>query len=157
MMSTGFMPGRVAGRIFYALESYAEQIKLGYALGDNVGYAVKTLRSGRQSFSPDVSFYTGALPENEMGFIDGAPTFAVEVRSECDYRPGADLEMAAKRADYFEAGTLVVWDVDTWNKCVYCYRKSAPQTKEVFVAGQFADAEPAVPGWRMSVDAIFRK
>ena len=47
-----------------------------------------------------------------MRFIEGPPTFAVEVRSENDYGPAAEREMAAKRADYFEAGTLVVWDVD---------------------------------------------
>ena len=71
-----------------------------------------------------------------MRFIDGAPTFAVEVRSEEDYGPAAQREMAAKRADYFEAGTLVVWDVDP-------------------VARTIADAEPAVPGWKVSVDDIF--
>ena len=40
------------------------------------------------------------------------PLFAVEVRSENDYGPAAEREMAAKRADYFAAGTRVVWDVD---------------------------------------------
>ena len=47
-----------------------------------------------------------------MRFVAGPPTFAVEVRSENDYGPSAEREMAAKRADYFEAGTRVVWDVD---------------------------------------------
>jgi hypothetical protein len=40
-----------------------------------------------------------------MRFIEGPPTFAVEVRCENDYGPSADDEYAAKRADYFEAGT----------------------------------------------------
>ncbi len=47
-----------------------------------------------------------------MRFIEGPPTFAVEVRSENAYTPAAEIEIAAKRADYFAAGTLVVWDVD---------------------------------------------
>ncbi len=47
-----------------------------------------------------------------MEFIHGAPALAVEVRSQNDYGPKADREMAEKRADYFAAGTLVVWDVD---------------------------------------------
>ena len=38
--------------------------------------------------------------------------FAVEVRSENDYGPEAELALARKRADYFAAGTQVVWDVD---------------------------------------------
>ena len=47
-----------------------------------------------------------------MKFVEGTPTLAVEVRSEEDYGPTAESEMAEKRADYFEAGTLVVWDVN---------------------------------------------
>ena len=47
-----------------------------------------------------------------MKFGEGAPVFAVEVRSEGDYGPAAERAMAQKRADYFAAGTLVVWDVD---------------------------------------------
>jgi hypothetical protein len=35
----------------------------------------------------------------------------VEVRSEGDYGPRAEQELARKRADYFEAGTRAVWDV----------------------------------------------
>ena len=47
-----------------------------------------------------------------MRFIEGAPTFAVEVRSENDYGPAAEVALAEKREDYFAAGTTVVWDVD---------------------------------------------
>ena len=54
-----------------------------------------------------------SFPRDEpMRFVEGAPTLAVEVRSEGDYGASAERDMAAKRADYFEAGTLVVWDVD---------------------------------------------
>ncbi len=47
-----------------------------------------------------------------MKFYDGAPAFAVEVKSEGDYRVPAERAMAVKRADYFAACTQVVWDVD---------------------------------------------
>jgi Uma2 family endonuclease len=47
-----------------------------------------------------------------MRFCEGAPVFAVEIRSENDYGPVAEREMATKRADYFACGTLVVWDID---------------------------------------------
>ncbi|HLX63270.1 MAG TPA: Uma2 family endonuclease [Planctomycetota bacterium] len=126
-------------------------------MGGNVGYAVPRLYSGRESFSPDVSFYLGPPPRDPMKFISGPPTFAAEIRSECDYGTQAELEMTAKRLDYFEAGTLVVWDVDTRGACVNCYRISAMHAKIVFNRGQIADAEPAVPGWRISVDEIFGK
>ena len=47
-----------------------------------------------------------------MKLIEGAPIFAVEVRSEGDYGADAEKLMARKRGAYFAAGTQVVWDVD---------------------------------------------
>jgi Uma2 family endonuclease len=90
-----------------------------------------------------------------MRFLEGAPTFAVEVRSENDHGPAAEAAMAAKRADYFEAGTLVVWDVDLVNEIVRQFRGDSPDQPITFARGQEADAGPAVPGWRMAVDRIF--
>ena len=62
---------------------------------------------------------------------------------------------AAKRADYFAAGTQVVWDVDTREERVFCYRAADPLTPVEFRRGDTADAEPALPGWRLKVDDIF--
>ena len=86
----------------------------------------------------------------------GAPEFAVEVRSENDYGEAAEAKMATKRADYFQAGTLVVWDVDPSAQCVWKYQATSPDQPIRFNRGDQADAEPAVPGWRMSVDRMFR-
>jgi Uma2 family endonuclease len=119
-----------------------------------MGFAVPELPSGRESFSPDASYYPGPFPPDNMRFIEGAPTFAVEVRSENDYGPAAETEQADKRADYFQAGTLVVWDVDPLSETVTRHRASDP-TPVVFGRGDTADAEPGVPGWRMAVDDIF--
>ena len=91
-----------------------------------------------------------------MDFIEGAPTFAVEVRSKGDYGDAAEEAMTAKRADYFEAGTAVVWDVDPVAGCVRLYRPNAPDQPEIFARGELANAEPAVRGWRMSVDEILK-
>jgi len=89
-----------------------------------------------------------------MSFIHGAPQFAVEVRSVHDYGPAAEREMAAKRADYFEAGTQVVWDVDPIANLIRPYRASSPDSPVPFGPGSQADAEPAVPGWSVSVDWV---
>jgi Uma2 family endonuclease len=91
-----------------------------------------------------------------MRLLEGAPPFAVEVRSDGNYGPAAELEMAEKRADYFEAGTLVVWDVDPRTECVHSYRASDPDERLTFRRGEIADAEPAVTGWRLAVDRIFQ-
>lgn len=154
-MPTGFLPSRVAARIFRGLDDYADETGRGVALPDNAGFTVPELASGRESFSPDAAYYTGPLPTSPMRFIPGPPTFAVEVRSESDYGPAAEAEMAAKRADYFEAGTLVVWDVDPIANRIRKYHRDRPTRAVEFSPGEQADAEPAVPGWRVAVDLIF--
>jgi Uma2 family endonuclease len=90
-----------------------------------------------------------------MRFVEAAPSFAAEVRSENDYGPAAEAELADKRSDYFAAGTQVVWDVDPRAECVHVYRAAQPTQPVTYRRGQVADAEPAVPGWRVAVDWIF--
>src|SRR5690606_29915755 len=97
MSPTGIKPNRAAGRIYRSLLQYEEETQRGYALTDNAGFVVDL--PNRDSFSPDVAFYTGT--DTEMKFGEGAPIFAVEVRSENDYGPRAELAIKQKRADYF--------------------------------------------------------
>ena len=61
---------------------------------------------------------------------------------------------ARERADYFEAGTRVVWDVDPQAGVIRSYSQESPDHPKVFELGQEADAEPPVHGWRMPVDRI---
>jgi len=154
-MPTGRIPNRVAFRIARSLDDYAEASGGGEVYSDNIAFVVPELSSGRRTFSPDASYFTGPFPANPMRFLEGAPTFAVEVRSEGDTGPAAEAKMADKRADYFAAGTPVVWDVDPVAECVSVYRAADPETPVTFRRGEEADAEPAVPGWRMAVDRIF--
>lgn len=155
LMATGRRPNRVASRIFRSLDDYAQACGVGEAYTDNMGFAVPMLPSGREAFNPDASYYNGPFPTDDMRFIEGPPTFAVEVRSENDYGDAVEAEMAAKRVDYFTAGTLVVWDVDPVADTVVCYRAATPTQPTVFRRGDVADAEPAVPGWQIDVSAIF--
>ena len=153
-MPTGYRPSVVSGRIFRSLADYAEARQCGEAFTDQMGFAIPRLSSGRQSFSPDASYYDGPVPSNPMKFAESPPKFAAEVRSENDYGPAAERAMADKRADYFEAGTSVVWDVDPVNEFVDCYRSATPDQPARFVKGQIAEAEPALPGWSMAVDRL---
>ena len=91
-----------------------------------------------------------------MKFVHEAPVFAAEVRSEGDYGPTAEREMAAKRADYFAAGTKVVWDVDLLSDdVVRVYRADSPEQPTIYRRGETAEAEPAVPGWTFAVNELF--
>jgi Uma2 family endonuclease len=154
-MGTGRRPSRAAGRIYRRLDDYAEANDRGEAYHDGMTFGLPELSSGRESFMPDVSYYFGSFPANDMRWIDGPPTFAVEVRSENDYGPAALAEQAAKRADYFEAGTLAVWDVDPVAKEIYFYWHEDSTRATTFARGQFAHAGPAVPGWQIAVDEVF--
>jgi len=151
MSPSGGLHGYAAAETFVSLRDYARRTRRGYAIADNVGFLVNLPH--RKSFSPDAAFYTGEL---RMKFLEGAPVFAVEVRSEEDYGPGAERETAEKRADYFAAGTLVVWDVDLQSaEVVRVYRASHPDQPTIYRHGELAEADPAVPGWTMPVDDLF--
>ena len=152
MSPGGFSHGRVAGSIHRSLVGYEESSGLGYAIPDNVGIVVNL--PNRRSFSPDAAFWVGQPIAAK--FLDGAPVFAVEVRSEEDYGPAGEKRLAAKRADYFAAGTRVVWDVDAMREeLVRSYSAERPEEPRVFRRGEAASAEPALPGWSMPVDSVF--
>ena len=152
MSPTGGVPGRAAGRIYRSLDDYEREVGGGFAFPDNVGFLVDL--PDRRSFSPDAAFWIGELPTGGQ-FLTGAPVFAVEVRSENDYGPEAELAMARKRADYFVAGTQVVWDVDVLREGeIRAYRSALPQQPEVFRRGQSAHAAPVLPGWSLRVDEL---
>ncbi|HWS88901.1 MAG TPA: Uma2 family endonuclease [Pyrinomonadaceae bacterium] len=152
MPPTGDLPNRAGGSIYMSLRLHEPNVPSGRAYSDNAGFRVKL--PNRESFSPDAAFYVGSSAG--MKFLDGAPVFAVEVRSENDYGPKAEREIAQKISDYFTAGTKVVWDVDLLGiDVVKVYRLNDPQNPTIYRRGDIADAEPAVPGWRMAVDSLF--
>lgn len=152
LMPTGGVPGYAGGEIFAALREYARRTRRGYAFPDNVGFVVNLPH--RRSLSPDAAFHPGPLQGGQ--FLSGAPVFAAEARSENDYGPAMEQEMADKRADYFAAGTLVVWDVDVLrDEEIRKYTVEAPDSPAIFRRGDTADAEPALPDWHFAVDDLF--
>lgn len=152
MSPTGFLPNRAAGEIYVSLRAYERRTRRGYAITDNAGFIVNLPH--RKSFSPDAAFYGG--PVTGMRFLEGAPVFAAEVRSAYDYGPQAERDMARKRADYFAAGTAVVWDVDLQSDdVVRVYRAIKPTKPTIYRRGEYAEAEPALPGWTLPVDDLF--
>jgi Uma2 family endonuclease len=155
MPPTGIEPGYAGDEIFASLREYARRTRTGRAVGDNKGFLVDLPH--RKSFSPDAAYYLGK--PTGMKFYEGAPIFAAEVRSENDYGPAAEQEMAAKRADYFACGTQVVWDVDVLgdqesDKIIRVYRASDPKNATIYRSGDVAEAEPALPGWTFPVDNL---
>jgi len=156
MSPTGVLPGYAGDVIFASLFNYSRKRKLGRAVGDNKAFVVNLPH--RQSFSPDAAYSLVTNSDRKFGmeFYKGPPVFAVEVRSKGDYGSRAERRMAAKRDDYFAAGTLVVWDVDLLSDLVVrVYRSGEPDRPTFYKRGESAEAEPAVPGWTMPVDDLF--
>ncbi len=152
MPPAGEDPNIAGGHIFVRLYEYARETQRGRAFTDNAGFRVHLPH--RESLSPDVAYHVG--PRMGMRFLEGAPIFAVEVRSENDYGPAAERAIQDKRADYFACGTQVVWDVDLLGEDVITsYKASDPEHPVIFRRGEIADAESAVPGWQMPVDDLF--
>ena len=152
MPPTGEDPGYAGDEIFVSLREYARRTGHGRAFSDNKGFRVHL--PNRSSFSPDAALYVG--PPSGMGFLEGAPILAVEVRSEGDYGPAAEKAMAQKRADYFAAGARVVWDVDLLgDEVIKSYRADAPDAPTIYRRHEIAAAEPAAPGWRFAVNSLF--
>ena len=152
MSATGDLPSRAAGAVYRSLWDYERRTRSGRAYTDNVGFLVDL--PGRKSFGPDASYYVG--PPAGAKFLEGAPVFAAEVRSEGDYGPAAEEAMAAKRADYFRAGTRVVWDVDVLREgLIRVYRAEEPESPTAYGRGGMAEATLALPGWSFPVDDIF--
>jgi Uma2 family endonuclease len=153
MEPTGLEPGRAGMKIVFRLHEYERRTHWGIAVPEGVSFLVDL--PNRRSFGPDAAFHVG--PSSGMKFVRGAPAFAVEVRSEGDYGAAAEREIASKRADYFAAGTVVVWDVDLLgDEVVRVFRDGdSERPAAVYRRREIAEAEPAVPGWRMAVDELF--
>ncbi|MCA1669586.1 MAG: Uma2 family endonuclease, partial [Thermomicrobia bacterium] len=142
MSPTGARPGHAAIMMAFHLMLYQQETGHGIAFGDNVGFIVDLPR--RRSFSPDAAHTFHADIESD-DFASGAPGFAVEIRSKGDDGRAMDAEYAAKRADYFAAGTQIVWDVDPQKQTISSHRVGDPNTPRIFARGGIADAGPALP------------
>lgn len=152
MSPMGGKPSRISGLIFASLLAYEEGHGQGIALTNNAGFLVDLPNRG--SFCPDASFSVGQVIDQD--FVQGAPIFAAEVRCKNDYGPKAEREILAKIADYFAAGTQVVWDVDVLREqLIRVYRATDPSQPTVYGIHDEAEAEPALPGWRVAVSTLF--
>ena len=152
MSPTGRLPNHASLQIWLRLYEYVQAGHPGFAVGDNAGFHVHLPH--RESFSPDAAYFVG--PDPGMRFFEGAPAFAAEVRRDGDYGPAAEQAMVEKRADYFAAGTQVVWGADLLSTdVVRVYRASDPDHPMIYRRGERAEAEPAVPGWSMPVNDLF--
>lgn len=114
--------------------------------------ALMRLRAGRLRL-PDVSFAAWAtLPSDDahlLPFADYAPDLAVEVISPENTR----RELAVKRADYFAAGTRLVWQIDPDARTVEVF--TGPATSTVLTAADILTGGDVLLGFALPLATYF--
>jgi len=150
---SGWRNARARGAILHSLMLYEQDHENdGIVCSASVAFVVDAPH--RRSICADVSWYTG--PRSGDDFLPVPPAFAAEVRDYADYGDEIEAHLALKSADYFAAGTQVVWDVDVLREeLIRVYRADDPEHPAIFRRGEVADAEPAVPGWRFPVGELW--
>jgi Uma2 family endonuclease len=123
----------------------------GEAYGAETGFLLR--RNPDLLRAPDAS-YLRHPPEplggDEMGFINGPPDLAVEVRSPGDRQ----REVASKVADWLQYGTKLVVVVDPMARKVQVHPAGEPAYE--LAGDDTLDGGAAVPGWRLSLARLFR-
>lgn len=142
--------GWVAGNVFGLLWSFVRERRLGRVYAAETGFVLS--RDPDTVRAPDVAFVSAErlAPEARRGpYFEGAPDLAVEVLS-----PGTGpVVMAAKVRDFLAAGARAVWVVDPARRTVTVHRRDhVPRTLS---ESDTLDADPAVPGFRLPVRAVF--
>lgn len=153
MSPAGAVHHIVGGALFAQLWAYVEAHGLGDAFMDNVGYYLPIPGRKRDTVrAPDVSFVAaGRLAEVPRGFLRLAPDLAVEVLS--PENTAADMD--ARMADYFAAGTRLLWVVDPDRRTVAVHSPHAPA--RWLAERDVLEGDDVVPGFTLPVAALFRR
>ena len=152
MPPTGDEPGSAGDEIYASLRQYVLEGGAGRAVSDNKAFRVDLPH--RQSFSPDAAYYVGPR-RNEL--LPAAAGLCRRSSQRRRLRPSRRAGDGGKTSRLFRGRNAVVWDVDLLSEdVVRKYSAAAPDHPTLFRRGEIADAEPAVPGWKMKVDDLFR-
>ena len=129
---------------------------LGFVLGE-AGFLRLTqgrliplrLRAPDVSFVARLRFLGGRFPQT--GYPNVAPDLVVEVLS-----PGNTAEeMRQKRANFFAAGTLRVWQIDPLTETAEFFDPAAPDDATPVPEGGVLDAGAALPGFALQLTDLF--
>ena len=101
---------------------------------------------------PDVAFVSRArlpagVPTDPIPNL--VPDLAVEMLSESN----TPAEMARKRAEYFEAGVRLLWEIDAVAAFVAVY--TAPDRPQRLTRADTLDGGQVVPGFALVLDELF--
>ncbi|MBP6828481.1 MAG: Uma2 family endonuclease [Saprospiraceae bacterium] len=110
----------------------------------------ESMTSPTQLRIPDMAYYTARqIKEGAEGKTPTVPEFIIEFVSNFDQHP----KVLEKLEEYFNAGVRVAWLVIPQVKAVYVY--TSPVEVTICKGKRICSAEPVVPGFKISADALF--
>jgi len=101
----------------------------------------------------DIAYFSAetlAKQPQDTTLVVGAPVLAVEILSPSD----SQEKVADRVSEYLEAGTRLVWVVDTAFHTITVHRPDAKP--QLFNEDQEISGEPHLPGFTVAVERIFK-
>ncbi len=151
MPPAGALHGSLSSRVAYLLEEHIEPAELGVVCGADTGFILArnpdTVRAPDASFVARERVPAGGPPATYWTI---APDLAVEVISPWD----RVSELEDKIAQYFAAGTRLVWVVHPRTRAVHVYR--SPLELQVLAADDELAGDPVLPDFRCPLRRLFR-
>ncbi len=146
----GFRHSRVAMRIGWLLETWAQQSGLGRVIGVEAGFLVEqapdTVRGADVAY---ISWQRLPKGREPTGFCDTPPELVVEVRGEGQ----SWRELLAKAGEYLTMGVNRVWVVDPEKRRVHILRPDESPSV-LYERDTVADSE-ILPGFTCSAGEFF--
>ena len=150
MAPTGGEHGVLTVRIGRILDEYVEAHDLGICSGAETGFILR--RAPDIVRAPDAAFIAKArIPETGIPktYWPFAPDLAVEVTSPSDRFSAVQTKIA----EYFSAGTRLVWVIEPATRIVYTYR-SAHDVQALGEDDELSGAD-VLPGFRYALGRLF--
>ena len=147
-----FQHESIFSRLFFSLEAFNRQHRLGGVFGSNLGCWMHN----RNCRAPDISFLPkerlrrlGFTPSTRK-FLPGAPDLAVEILSPSNTR----AEIDGRLKDFFASGTQIVWIINPDDECVeVCH---SPIDRQLLGSSALLDGEHLLPGFHFPIADLFK-
>ena len=147
----GQLESYLAGQLIFLLQSYLEANRRGILLAPDGPFRL----SPRIMRMPDVAFVAWErLPERRLPkdkVLKVCPDLAVEILSEGNTK----REMQLKLAEYFQAGTRLVWYIDPRDRTATIYT-AVDQAQRIDADG-ILDGRDVLPGFTLRLGDLFAR
>jgi Uma2 family endonuclease len=144
--------GRLIVEVAYQLEKHVREKRLTGLVFSDVGVVLGLRRDPERMRGPDVLFIESSKLEGHdpEKLFRGTPDLAIEIDLTSAKKPGGQQRIL----EYLEAGVRLVWAIDLHTHTAMTYRPDG--SARLVRADEALDAEEVVPGFRLSLNELFR-